>query len=91
MSDEKEPSDVPPVYIIPVPTPVPAYPLKDETPTYPKTTPPPRPVPVPVPVPVPPVSGRQYQEYGTAYNPSYKLIKFIVMGFSVRFLRSRPP
>ena len=66
MSDEKEmplPSEAPPVY----PMPVPAYPpLKDETPPYispTRTVPPP-----PVPAPAASISGRQYQEHGTAFS-----------------------
>jgi hypothetical protein len=78
MSDEKEkqpPSEVPqaPVPQAPVyPMPMPAYPVKDETPSYvnQRTTapPPPPPAPVPVPAPVPaPVGGRQYHEQCTAF------------------------
>ena len=58
------PSEAPPVYPIPMPAPVPAYPLpvKDETPPYTTSGPPP-----PVPVHVAPVSVPHYR---TAYNSS---------------------
>ena len=72
------PAQVPPVYPTPVhpvyPASVPApVPAKVETPyTYPTTTVPPPPVPVSV--PVAPVSGKQYQDQGTALNADYNPI-----------------